>query len=98
MTLSSDTASVDLPLPVLPIIARVTFVAQDPVLFPGSIRLNLDPIGEYSDAECADVLKRICSRHGWSLETHVEAGGRNLSQAGSRANFHGQLRRSLRLE
>ncbi|KAI3009281.1 hypothetical protein CBS147346_2172 [Aspergillus niger] len=59
---------------------RVTFVAQDPVLFPGSIRLNLDPIGEYSDAECADVLKRICSRHGWSLEAHVEAGGRNLSQ------------------
>ncbi|KAE8349422.1 ABC transporter [Aspergillus coremiiformis] len=59
---------------------RVTFVAQDPVLFPGSIRLNLDPTGEYTDEECADVLKRICSRHGWSLETHVEAGGRNLSQ------------------
>ena len=59
---------------------RVTFVAQDPVLFPGSIRLNLDPTGEYTDAECADVLKRICSRHGWNLETHVEAGGRNLSQ------------------
>lgn len=59
---------------------RVTFVAQDPVLFPGSIRRNLDPTGEYTDAECADVLKRICSRHGWNLETHVEAGGRNLSQ------------------
>ncbi|KNG86129.1 ABC transporter [Aspergillus nomiae NRRL 13137] len=59
---------------------RVTFVAQDPVLFPGSIRRNLDPTGEYTDVECADVLKRICSRHGWNLETHVEAGGRNLSQ------------------
>ncbi|KAH1385256.1 hypothetical protein KXX54_002964 [Aspergillus fumigatus] len=59
---------------------RVTFVAQDPVLFPGSIRLNLDPTGEYSDEECADVLKRVCSRHGWNLQTHVEAGGRNLSQ------------------
>ncbi|RAK74498.1 putative ABC bile acid transporter [Aspergillus fijiensis CBS 313.89] len=60
--------------------SRVTFVAQDPVLFPGSIRLNLDPTGEYSDADCAEVLKRVCSRHGWSLETPVEAGGRNLSQ------------------
>ncbi|RAH81802.1 hypothetical protein BO86DRAFT_313146 [Aspergillus japonicus CBS 114.51] len=60
--------------------SRVTFVAQDPVLFPGSIRLNLDPTGEYSDAECGEVLKRVCSRHGWSLETSVEAGGRNLSQ------------------
>ncbi|PWY75118.1 ABC transporter [Aspergillus heteromorphus CBS 117.55] len=59
---------------------RVTFVAQDPVLFPGSIRLNLDPTAEYSDAECADVLRRICGRHGWTLETRVEAGGRNLSQ------------------
>ncbi|EAW11644.1 putative ABC bile acid transporter [Aspergillus clavatus NRRL 1] len=59
---------------------RVTFVAQDPVLFPGSIRLNLDPTGEYSDEECAEVLKRICSRHRWSLQTNIEAGGRNLSQ------------------
>lgn len=59
---------------------RVTFVAQDPVLFPGSIRLNLDPTGEYSDAECADVLFRVCSRHAWTLDTHIEAGGRNLSQ------------------
>lgn len=59
---------------------RVTFVAQDPVLFPGSIRKNLDPVSEYSDAECSAVLSRVCSRRGWTLETHVEAGGRNLSQ------------------
>ncbi|KAJ5917997.1 hypothetical protein N7454_010372 [Penicillium verhagenii] len=59
---------------------RVTFVAQDPVLFPGNIRLNLDPTEEFSDRQCADVLERICGRHGWSLDTHIEAGGRNLSQ------------------
>ncbi|KKA23808.1 Multidrug resistance-associated protein/mitoxantrone resistance protein [Rasamsonia emersonii CBS 393.64] len=60
---------------------RVTFVAQDPILFPGSIRLNLDPTGEYTDSECAEVLQRICSkRHGWTLSTQIEAGGRNLSQ------------------
>ncbi|KAA8641915.1 putative ABC bile acid transporter [Aspergillus tanneri] len=59
---------------------RVTFVAQDPVLFPGSIRLNLDPTCDYTDEECADVLRCICGRHGWTLDTHVEAGGRNLSQ------------------
>jgi ABC-type multidrug transport system fused ATPase/permease subunit len=60
---------------------RVTFVAQDPTLFPGSIRLNLDPTGEYSDKECSEVLQRIgSSRHGWTLQTHLEAGGRNLSQ------------------
>ncbi|OAT07043.1 ATPase [Blastomyces gilchristii SLH14081] len=46
------------------------------------IRLNLDPVGDYSDAECADVLRRVCqnqNRHGWTLDTDVEAGGRNLS-------------------
>ncbi|KAL4778422.1 hypothetical protein BJX76DRAFT_352633 [Aspergillus varians] len=59
---------------------RVTFVAQDPVLFPGSIRKNLDPVSEYSDSECEEVLSRICSRRGWTLDTHVDAGGRNLSQ------------------
>jgi ABC-type multidrug transport system fused ATPase/permease subunit len=59
---------------------RITFVAQDPVLFPGSIRLNLDPTGDYTDIECSDVLDRICSRHAWTLDTRVEAGGRNLSQ------------------
>lgn len=59
---------------------RVTFVAQDPILFAGSIRLNLDPTGEYSDHECSEVLNRVCNRHHWTLQTHVEAGGRNLSQ------------------
>ncbi|KAJ5220447.1 hypothetical protein N7468_009651 [Penicillium chermesinum] len=59
---------------------RVTFVAQDPVLFPGSIRLNLDPTETFSDSQCADVLDRLCGRHGWTLETQIEAGGRNLSQ------------------
>ena len=59
---------------------RVTFVAQDPVLFPGSIRHNLDPTGEYTDEECAEVLYRVCSRHPWTLDTSIEAGGHNLSQ------------------
>lgn len=59
---------------------RVTFVAQDPVLFPGTIRLNLDPTSDYPDSECADVLHRLCARHGWTLDTNIEAGGRNLSQ------------------
>ncbi|EPS33175.1 hypothetical protein PDE_08137 [Penicillium oxalicum 114-2] len=59
---------------------RVTFVAQDPVLFPGSVRLNLDPTEEFSDQECAEVLGRLCGRHGWTLDTHIEAGGKNLSQ------------------
>jgi ABC-type multidrug transport system fused ATPase/permease subunit len=59
---------------------RITFVAQDPVLFPGSMRQNLDPMDEYSDEECEGVLEKICGRHLWTLTTYIEAGGRNLSQ------------------
>ena len=53
---------------------------QDPILFPGSIRKNLDPTDEFSDHECAEALQRICARHGWILDFQIEAGGRNLSQ------------------
>ncbi|KAI9688784.1 MAG: hypothetical protein M1822_001141 [Bathelium mastoideum] len=59
---------------------RITFLAQDPILFPGSMRKNLDPLNEHSDEDCAAVLERVCSRHNWRLETNIEAGGKNLSQ------------------
>ncbi|KAE8448168.1 hypothetical protein EG329_009772 [Mollisiaceae sp. DMI_Dod_QoI] len=59
---------------------RVTFLAQEPVLFPGSMRQNLDPLEEYTDAECSTVLHKIARRHEWTLDTHIDTGGRNLSQ------------------
>jgi len=59
---------------------RVTLVAQDPVLFAGSMRLNLDPLGEYGDDECAAVLATVCEGHAWTLGTRIDGGGRNLSQ------------------
>ncbi|KAK5000069.1 hypothetical protein LTR66_001016 [Elasticomyces elasticus] len=60
--------------------SRVTFLAQDPVLFPGTMRQNLDPLGEFSDEDCFAVLQLTCARHEWSLETQIDTGGRNLSQ------------------
>ena len=59
---------------------RVTFVAQDPVLFPGTMRENLDPLEEYSDESCDSVLQKVCGKHQWTLKTQVDAGGKNLSQ------------------
>ncbi|KAI1846754.1 hypothetical protein JX266_007327 [Neoarthrinium moseri] len=58
---------------------RISFVAQDPVLFPGTLRQNLDPLEEHSDPECVAVLHRILGP-GWSLTSHVDGGGKNLSQ------------------
>lgn len=61
--------------------SRVTFLAQEPVLFPGSMRKNLDPLDEYSDAACESVLSKAApSSYGWSLSTNIEAGGKGLSQ------------------
>ncbi|KAI0018349.1 canalicular multispecific organic anion transporter 1 [Xylariomycetidae sp. FL0641] len=58
---------------------RVSFVAQDPVLFPGSLRDNLDPLDQHADNECQAVLHRILGPH-WSLDARVDDGGKNLSQ------------------
>jgi len=38
---------------------RLTFIPQDATLFTGTIRDNLDPFGEYTDADCLDVLARV---------------------------------------
>ncbi|KAF1843379.1 P-loop containing nucleoside triphosphate hydrolase protein [Cucurbitaria berberidis CBS 394.84] len=60
--------------------SRVTFLAQEPVLFPGSMRKNLDPLDEYSDAACESVLAKIAGSHDWTLSTNIEGGGKGLSQ------------------
>ncbi|KAL2189974.1 P-loop containing nucleoside triphosphate hydrolase protein [Thermothelomyces heterothallicus CBS 203.75] len=67
---------------------NITFVAQDPVLFPGTLRDNLDPLGESDEAERADVLRRVLggpcgseSNSGsFTLDSRVDGGGKNLSQ------------------
>ncbi|CAO2652813.1 Nn.00g022240.m01.CDS01 [Neocucurbitaria sp. VM-36] len=60
--------------------SRVTFLAQEPVLFPGSMRKNLDPLEEYSEAACESVLAKIAGNHNWTLSTNIEGGGKGLSQ------------------
>jgi len=60
--------------------SRVTFLAQEPVLFPGSMRKNLDPLDQYSDGACESVLAKIAGNHNWTLSTNIEGGGKGLSQ------------------
>ena len=60
--------------------SRVTFLAQDPILFPGSLRHNLDPTCEHNDTACTAVIARVCPRYGWTLATAIDTGGKNLSQ------------------
>jgi ABC-type multidrug transport system fused ATPase/permease subunit len=35
---------------------------------------------DHSDLACTEVIARVCGKYGWTLETHIDDGGRNLSQ------------------
>ncbi|KAI1143540.1 canalicular multispecific organic anion transporter 1 [Hypoxylon sp. FL0543] len=58
---------------------RISFVAQDPVLFPGTLRENLDPLEQHTDQERQEALFRVLGPK-WSLDSVVDVGGKNLSQ------------------
>lgn len=39
--------------------SRLAIIPQDPVLFSGTVRSNLDPFNEHSDSELYDAMKRV---------------------------------------
>merc|ERR1712176_1223116 len=39
--------------------SNIAVIPQDPVLFSGTIRSNLDPFDEFPDADLLSVLKRV---------------------------------------
>ncbi|XP_025753410.1 canalicular multispecific organic anion transporter 1 [Oreochromis niloticus] len=63
---------------------RLTIIPQDPVLFSGSLRMNLDPFDKFSDEEIWRVLelshlKSYVSGLQEGLQHEVAEGGENLS-------------------
>ena len=64
--------------------SRMSIIPQDPVLFSGTLRRNLDPFDQHSDDQCWRVLeqvdlKRYCDGHGLGLAMPVRDGGSNFS-------------------
>lgn len=62
---------------------KITIIPQDPVMFTGTMRYNLDPLGQKSDIECWTALEQVqmkgfIEQHS-GLETSIEPGGHNLS-------------------
>eukprot|EP01125_Pyxidicula_operculata_P020715 TRINITY_DN7733_c0_g1_i1.p1 TRINITY_DN7733_c0_g1~~TRINITY_DN7733_c0_g1_i1.p1 ORF type:complete len:1515 (-),score=405.79 TRINITY_DN7733_c0_g1_i1:221-4765(-) len=68
--------------------SRLSIIPQDPTLFSGTIRSNLDPFGSYSDQQLWDAivsvgLDRQVQEMTKGLDSAVSEGGENLS-VGSR--------------
>ncbi|XP_065096312.1 multidrug resistance-associated protein 1 [Paramisgurnus dabryanus] len=64
--------------------SRITIIPQDPVLFSGSLRMNLDPFDAYSDEEVWNALelahlKNFVSGLPDKLNYECSEGGENLS-------------------
>uniref|UniRef100_A0A6Q2X8M6 ATP-binding cassette, sub-family C (CFTR/MRP), member 3 n=1 Tax=Esox lucius TaxID=8010 RepID=A0A6Q2X8M6_ESOLU len=64
--------------------SKLTIIPQEPVLFSGSLRMNLDPFEKYSDGEVWKALElshlnKFVSNQPAKLELECSEGGENLS-------------------
>uniref|UniRef100_A0A3Q2QW04 ATP binding cassette subfamily C member 3 n=1 Tax=Fundulus heteroclitus TaxID=8078 RepID=A0A3Q2QW04_FUNHE len=64
--------------------SKLTIIPQEPVLFSGTLRMNLDPFDKYSDEEVWKALEhshlnRFVSNQPAKLEMECSEGGENLS-------------------
>ncbi|XP_061393047.1 probable multidrug resistance-associated protein lethal(2)03659 [Musca vetustissima] len=64
--------------------SKISIIPQEPVLFSGTMRYNLDPFDEYSDAKLWEALeevqlKDVVSELPNGLQTKISEGGSNFS-------------------
>lgn len=61
---------------------RLSIIPQDPILFTGSLRFNLDPASEHGDHQLWDALERAHLKVGYcTVRCWLTDFGRNLLRA-----------------
>jgi ABC-type multidrug transport system fused ATPase/permease subunit len=65
--------------------SQIAIIPQDPILFDGTLRFNLDPKGELTEYEMWEALRRVeleefIIDHLGSLDVKIHQNGTNLSQ------------------
>lgn len=63
---------------------HITIIPQDPTLFNGTLRFNIDPENTHSDIELLDLakqasLEKLITRDEKGLDQQIEESGQNLS-------------------
>lgn len=78
---TSCVAAFSLKSPLIKANAQTT-VPQDALLFKGSLRSNLDPFSQHTDADLLSIMSRVGLSH-WALNDQLDASGAGTS-AGER--------------
>jgi len=61
---------------------KITIIPQDPLLYKGSLRSNLDLLDQYNDDQIWVALEKVCMKDKFlqfGLDSEVKEGGENLS-------------------
>ncbi|CAM1291421.1 ABCC5 (predicted) [Pycnogonum litorale] len=71
-------------IPIHELRSRLSIIPQDPTMFSGTIRDNLDPVGKYTDDEIWTSLEKTFMKHkiltlAGKLQTNVTENGTNFS-------------------